>query len=244
MTDQHAILKENLAAYALGSLEPGEAAELVIHLQICDTCPAELAAYQRISAGLLSALPPHAPPASLKRALKNHLASSVKSVRPRFAWSWNQLAIGAALVLLVGINIVYIWQVISLKQQQAEFAGQYNSNQTAISMLAYPSTQSIAFEQNGVSGSLLVDKKRNLLAVFAWHLPPPPVGHTYQVWLIDPQGEHTSAGFLIPDADEPFMMKVIQSPQPLAGFLSLGVTIEPLGGSPKPTGANVLRVNF
>jgi len=244
MTDQHTILKENLATYALGSLEPGEAAELFVHLQTCDTCPAELAAYQRIITGLLSALPPQAPPASLKSSLKHHLASGVKSLRPRLAWSWNQLAIGAALIVLLGLNMVSIWQVTSLKQQQAQLAGQYDSNQTAISMLAYPSTQSIAFEQNGVSGSLLLDKKRNLLAVFAWHLPPPPVGHTYQIWLIDPQGAHTSGGFLIPDSDEPFVMKVIQSPQPLVGFLSLGVTIEPLGGSPQPSGANVLRVNF
>jgi len=89
-----------------------------------------------------------------------------------------------------------------------------------------------------------VDKSRSLLALFAWHLPPAPAGKTYQVWLIDSQGDRTSGGFVEPEINEAFVMTVIPSPQPLAGFKGLGVTIEPLGGSLKPTGPNVFRVDF
>lgn len=242
MTDQHAIFKDNLAAYAFGSLDPSEASELRTHLEACDTCPAELAAYQRLSTGLLAALAPQAPRASVRRALQQRLPG--KSAHPRVTWSFGRVAVGVALVFLVGLNIFSVLQVYTLKQQQAEFAGDYNSNQTAIAMLAYPSTQAVAFDQNGISGSLLVDKKRNLLAVFAWHLPPPAAGHTYQMWLIDPQGDRTSGGFLTPEANEPFVMAIIRSPQSLAGFTGLGVTLEPSGGSPKPTGPKIFGVNF
>src|ERR1700690_2517057 len=133
----------------------------------------------------------------------------MESVRPRFNGSMNRTLITGALVLLIGLNIFSVFEVVTVKNEQAELNKQYGSNQTAIAMLAYPSTQSYTFDQNGISGSLLVDKTRNMVGVFAWHLPPTPAGKTYQMWLIDPQGERTSGGFLIPDTDQPFVMSII-----------------------------------
>ena len=45
MDENHAGFQENIAAYALGSLDPGEAAALEAHLETCETCRAELADY-------------------------------------------------------------------------------------------------------------------------------------------------------------------------------------------------------
>ena len=244
MTDDHNIYKENLAAYALGALDPEETSALETHLRTCDSCRTELADYLRVSAGLLTALPMQAPPAYLKRAVQTRLQSRGKAIPPKMKWSFNQLAVTAAFVIMLGLNIVSAVEVYSLKQEQTEINGQYGSQQSAIAMLAYPSTKSIGFDQGGITGSLLVDKNRNLLAVFAWHLPQAPAGEVYQMWLIDPQGDRTSGGFLKPEVEEPFVMAVIRSPNPLTGFTGLGVTLEPLGGSPQPTGPRVLRVDF
>lgn len=244
MTEKHLTFKENLAAYALDALDAEETSALEDHLPTCEACRAELADYQRLSAGLLSALPPQAVRPALKRTLEKRLSSLARSTRPQFKLSRSQAVFVSALVILIALNVVSIFQVFSLKQQQNELSRQYYSDQTAVAMLAYPSTQTIGFEQNGVSGSLLVDKKRNLLAVFAWHLPSPPAGKTYQMWLIDPQGDRTSGGFLMPETGQPFVMEVITSPQPLRDFNGLGITLEPLGGSPQPTGPKILRVDF
>jgi anti-sigma-K factor RskA len=225
-------------------LDSDEAFALDAHLRACDECRSELKDYQHLTSGLLTALPPQNPPPGIKRSLQKHLQGQQRSARPAFSWSLSRALITGALVLLIALNIVSVFEVVSLKKAQAEVIGEYGSNQTAIAMLAYPSTQSIAFEQNGISGSLLVDKNRNLLAVFAWHLPPTPAGKTYQMWLIDPQGDRTSGGFIKPDSDQPFVMAVIRSPQPLTSFVGLGVTLEPSGGSPKPTGPKILRVDF
>lgn len=241
MDDTHKTFQENLSAYALGALDADEAAALRTHLQTCDSCRAELADYQRVSAGLLAALPPQAPGPALKRTLKKRLAAGT---RPQFTWSLSRVATAGAFVLLIALNVVSVSQIFSLKQQQAEQSRQRYSEQTAIAMLAYPGTQSISFYQDGIAGSLLVDKTRNLLAVFAWHLPPAPAGKTYQMWLIDPKGDRTSGGFLTPEADQPFSMAVIASPQPLSGFVGIGITLEPSGGSPKPSGPKVLQVDF
>ena len=244
MADKHTDFKEDLAAFALGALDAEESSALEKHLGTCEACRAKLADYQRLSAGLLSALPPQAPRPALKRTLQKHLKGESLATRPASNWSISRVAVAAALVLLLAINVLSLYQVHSLKQEQAELTGQYNTEQTAIAMLAYPSTQSIGFEQNEVSGSLLVDKKRSLLAIFAWRLPPAPEGQTYQMWLIDPQGDRTSGGFLVPETGHPFVMAVIKSPSPLTDFTGLGITLEPLGGSPKPTGPRVLRVDF
>ena len=244
MNDPHLTFQEDLSAFVLGALDANETAALETHLQTCEACRAELADYQRVSAGLLSALPPQAPRPALKRILQKRLASITKSTRPQFKLSWSQVAIAGAFVLLLALNVISILQVYALKQQQAELSSQHYSAQTAIAMLAYPGTQPVSFDQNGISGSLLVDRNRNLLAVFAWHLPPAPAGKTYQMWLIDAKGDRTSGGFLVPEDGQPFVMAVIASPQPLAGFTGIGITLEPSGGSPRPTGPKILRVDF
>jgi len=244
MTQDHSAFKENLAAYALEALDPEEIPALETHLQTCDACRAELADYQRVGEALLTALPPHAPHPVLKRTLQKRLRAGAARARMPFKWSVGRTALAIVFTLLVGLNILTISQVYSLKQEQIETADQNISEQTALAMLAYPSTTSLAFDQNGVAGSLLIDKQRNLLAVFAWHLPVPPAGKTYQMWLIDPQGDRTSGGFLKPESTYPFVMAVIKSPQPLMNFVGIGITVEPAAGSPKPTGPKILRVDF
>ncbi len=146
--------------------------------------------------------------------------------------------------MLVGLNLLTVYQLYSLRREQAELINRGSSEQTAIAMLAYPSTKTLTFDQNGITGSLLVDKHRNLVALFAWNLATAPAGKTYQIWLIDPQGDRTSGGLLEIEPGYPFVMATIQSPQPLTNFVGLGVTVEPAGGSPKPTGPRVLRVDF
>ncbi len=240
MDDSHITFKENLSAYALSALDAGETIALESHLQACESCRAELAEYRRISAGLLSALPPRPPRPALKRILQKRLVTP----RPQSRFSFGQIAIASAFIVLIALNIASLLQIYSLKRQQVELSNQYYSEQTAIAMLAYPGTQPISFDQNGISGSLLVDGNRNLLAVFAWHLPPTPAGKTYQMWLIDAKGDRTSGGLLTPDADQPFVMAMITSSVPLKNFTGLGVTLEPSGGSLQPTGPKVLRVDF
>jgi anti-sigma-K factor RskA len=244
MDQNHVPFQENLPAYALGALDSAETAALEAHLQTCDTCRAELADYQRLGSGLLAALPPSAPRAAVKRNLQKRLAGQAPRVRPQFKWSFGRLAIATAVVVLVGLNLLTAAQVYSLSREQAELTAYHSSEQAAIAMLAYPTTHTLAFDQNGVSGSLLVDKQRNLLAVFAWNLALPPAGKTYQMWLIDPKGDRTSGGFIKPEADYPFVMAVIRSPQPLSAFNGIGITVEPLGGSLKPTGPRIIRVDF
>jgi anti-sigma-K factor RskA len=244
MNEKHNALQDDLPAYALGALDPEEAAALEAHLQTCESCRAALADYQRVGSGLLAALPPRAPRPAVRRNLQKQLVGQTPGRRSGFSWSLGQLVFAGLLAALVGLNVFTVYQVYSLKREQAELIDRHTSEQTALAMLAYPTTKALAFDENGVSGSVLVDKQRNLVAVFAWNLAVPPAGKTYQMWLIDPKGDRTSGGFLAPDADYPFVVSVVHAPQPLGDFTGFGVTLEPRGGSPKPTGPRILHVDF
>ena len=244
MTQEHTAFQDNLAAYALGALDPEETAALEAHLQTCESCRDELADYRQVSSALPASLPPRQPPARLRRALQKEIAGQASRERKGFNWSSTRLVFAGLMVALVALNAFTVYQLYTIKQEQAEMDAQRASEQTAISMLAYPSTQTLAFAENGVSGSLLVDKQRNLVAVFAWNLAPLPAGKAYQMWLIDPKGDRTSGGFLVPEANYPFVMAVVRSPQPLSNFTGFGVTLEPAGGSVAPTGPRIFKVGF
>ncbi len=244
MEQTHNDFQENLAAYALGALDPEETAALEAHLQTCESCRAELADYQAVSTGLLAALPPQQPRASVRRALQKQVAGQSSQKRVGFNWSFAPALFGALMVALVALNAFTVYQVYSMRQEQAEMDRRRAVDQTAIAMLAYPTTQTLTFAENGVSGSLLVDKQRNLVAVFAWNLPNPPAGKAYQMWLVDPNGDRTSGGFLVPEANYPFVTAIIWPHQPLTNFTSLGVTLEPAGGSAAPTGPRIFHAGF
>jgi anti-sigma-K factor RskA len=69
-------------------------------------------------------------------------------------------------------------------------------------------------------------------------LPVLDVTHQYQLWLIK-DGKRTSGGvFSVSQAG--YGALAISSPQPLKEFAAFGITIEPAGGSPGPTGDKVM----
>jgi anti-sigma-K factor RskA len=244
MTTDHETYRDNLAAYALEALDHEDIDALEDHLRTCDACRADLKAYRNIKAGLLFAVPAKMPPTSLRRRLQRQLPSKSGPLFRSLHWSWNQALAAGAFVLLIGLGLASIAEVRQLREHQAEIEDHNRSTQTLISMLAYPTTETIRFEQNGIAGSALIDKDRGLMGLFVWHLAPPPAGKTYQVWLIDTKGERTSGGFLLPEAGYAFATTVIEVPGSLAEFKGVGVTAEPLGGSPGPTGPRIFGVDF
>ena len=72
--------------------------------------------------------------------------------------------------------------------------------------------------------------------VFVVHgLDDPPSDHTYQVWLID-DDQPISAGTFDPASG----VGGLQTDHSLDGVDGVAVTVEPEGGSPAPTGVQVL----
>lgn len=236
--------RENLPALALGVLEGEELADLQAHLESCPDCQAELAAFMEVSGNLLFSTPPHTPPAALRKRLQAQLPSGKKVTKPRPSWSWTQIALGAGVAMLLLLNLVTLWQVRSLQQQQSVLARQAGASQTALAMLAYPGTQSIPITGQNISGSFLVDNDRSVAALVLWNLPPLKNNQTYQIWLTDAKDNRTSAGIFQPDTNQPFTTAAVFSAVNLSNFVSIGVTVEPGTGSPQPTGQRIFKISY
>lgn len=229
--------RENIPAYVLQALDADEIVPLEAHLRGCSSCRSELAAYRRVSKNLLLALPPQSPPPALRRRLEQRL----RPARPRWNLAWS-----AAIVLLLALNLFSLVQLQAIQRQQTRLARALQTSQLALSMLVYPGMETVPIEANTaqVGGTLLLDRERNAAVLLLWDLPRLRENQVYQAWLIDSQGERMSAAIFEPDPDLPFTAVSILPSSRLSNFSALGVTVEPHGGSPSPTGPRLLRIEF
>ena len=240
---EHDSFIENIPAYVLGALSAEEASALKVHLQTCGTCQAELARYQQISDGLLTALPPRLPPTNIRRSLVTRLNEKKAPPRPRTIWSFRQIAFGLVALSLLATNLLAFMQIRDLRQQHQQLAAEIEKQHTILGMLA-ANTETHPVNGDGFSGNLLLDREKNLAYLLTWNLPPPPGDQVYQIWLIDPNGDETAAALFRPEFDRPFSSAALSTSRTFVEFVGIKVTIEPAGGSEKPTGEQILNLVY
>ena len=243
MTNEHPFIND-VPAYAIGALDPGEAAALDAHVLTCAICRNELSAYKIVSNELLLAVRPQQPPAGLRRRLVGRISDSHKTVRPKFAWSFAQVSIGFTVIFLLALSTFSFLQMQQLTSKQAQLTRQMQTSQIALAALSYPETKTLPLSGENITGTLLLAKEQNVAVIIAWDLPALQSSQTYQIWLIDSQGKRTSGGIFNTQMDMPYTSVPVASPGSLLGFTGIGVTIEPSGGSPQPTGQRIFKVDF
>lgn len=92
-------------------------------------------------------------------------------------------------------------------------------------------------EQPQAQGQLIANPNDQSAVLVISGLPPLEPGRTYQVWLIG--DAPVSAGLLTVDQKGQSVL-IITSEEAIGSFNSVGISIEPEGGSPQPTGAIVV----
>jgi len=236
MSDDKHVL-ELIPAYALGCLDDDEVEPFTTHLADCPACQAELVSYRQVVGELAYSVPEAAPPPGLRdRLLETVQSASTASSshswwqalvnllrRPVPAWS---LVVALALLLILGVWLIAL---------TLSATGPQTSMQT-ITLLgteAAPEAQALlVIGSAGNEGGLLVED-----------LPVLDHYHQYQLWLIDRDGQRTSGAVFSVDYDG-YGTATVDSPRPLTSYVAFGVTIEPTGGSPGPTGQKVLGGEF
>ena len=228
-----------LPAYAIGSLDEEEAVLVSKHLASCAACRAEMQEYQAVVDRLPLAVPQFDPPAEVKARLMDQVQASIqaKQVRGEETPWWESLVNFfrraaplwglASLVLILALvtSNVFLWnQVNNLRSQAARTMRVVNLSGTKIAPQA---TGLIVISLDGEHGTLVVD-----------HMPGLPENQEYQLWLIK-DGVRTNGGVFSVSKDG-YGSLWVKSPQPLASYSAIGITIEPKGGSPGPTGEKVL----
>jgi anti-sigma-K factor RskA len=113
---------------------------------------------------------------------------------------------------------------------------------TVASVLASPQLEERNLQPTeaapGAVGKVWIDRASGRGMMMARDLPELGENRAFQVWLANGQ-ERVSAGLLRAN-DEDVYYLVLQAPGKLTDYQRLGVTIEPAGGSPGPTGPRVI----
>jgi anti-sigma-K factor RskA len=251
---------ELIPAYAVGALDGDELRELEAHLAAgCPACEEQLALWHGDLEELAASVPP-IEPSEATRARVLRLAGGGRPARraPRLGW----LALPAAALLALAF-----WGIVRqarlggeverLRSERARLERQLaaldrelglaraESQRMAatLAILSTPGSHSIRLAgldpAPGAVGETFVDPRQGRAVFWAFHLPAPAPGKTYQLWWIGPQGP-VSAGTFDVDAQGRGRVEVARVDQPDA-VQAWAVTIEPAGGVPQPTGAMVLK---
>lgn len=224
------------AAHALGALEPGERTHFEAHLRACAACRQEAAEFEATTARLAAAVA-QPPPAAAKplvmaaieevRQLPPRVTATTSAPAPALRRRAVPLALAAsvALALLGGLAV---WQQQSgqdLRQQARQTRGQLDE---VGAVLAAPDARTVhGRAANGALTTVVASERQHKAVFAAGNLPAPGAGKTYQLWL-DHDGAMRPAGFIDHDGT------VVLTGAP-ADASAVGLTLEPAGGSPRPT---------
>ena len=235
-TEEH--VYDLLPAYALNSLDEEEKIIVEAHLVDCETCQLELESYKQVVDDLPLAIKTKQPPADLETSIFEQLAADRQSPELQDRESWldrlksNFLSSApvwgaASLVLVIVLLFSNLYLLNSLRAHEAV----RHTDLTTVAMVptdySPQATGMLVISGDGEYGVLVVDQ-----------LPMLDDTQQYQLWLIY-DGQRASGGVFSVN-DEGYGSLLITSEQPLSSYPTFGITIEPTGGSPGPTGEKVL----
>jgi anti-sigma-K factor RskA len=228
-------------AYVCDALSEDERAAFEAHVAECPECVAEIRALREVTA-IMAVAVSQRPPASLKAAIDARIGAAsgrgpsaadteigppaVRGPVRRMRAGW---AVAAALALLAA---GLAWRTVDQQHRISAL----NTQATRISqLLAAPDTYTARVPVSGGGSALVVDSRSlDEVAVTFAGLNRAPAGKTYQLWLMTSAGSARSVGLMQAAPAGPLLV------EGLAGESKVGMTIEPAGGSARPTTAPVM----
>jgi anti-sigma-K factor RskA len=217
-----------IAPYALDALEADDRSRFEAHLALCEQCRVELVGFMSTAARLGEAEAVTPPPELRERLLA--MAASTAQERPvvtalaqrsRFRQTVPRLALAAA----AAAAVVGIGGFVA-EHEQADDLRADRSRLTAV-MAAPDATTTEGDVAGGGEVRVIASPTHNAAVVIGSSLDELGPDKTYQVWRMH-DGQPTSVGLL---GRGPGLLYV----DDIKGADAFAVTVEPSGGSPKPT---------
>jgi anti-sigma-K factor RskA len=236
MTD-HAQWAEAVGAYLLGALEDDESRAFEAHLAECAICRADVADLHVAADALPLSVPPVAPPPALKDrimavveseaqllAASGHAADRPETprepARRRSLLSWltrPAVALACALLLLAGGALAGVL-----------LSG--DGSERTVVAATRPAGAEVRLEIRDDGATLVAE-----------HMPAPPAGRIYQVWLARPGRDPEPTSVLWSTRKDGSAKVAV--PGSLDGVDAVLVTDEPQGGSDAPTRMPVIAAS-
>ena len=224
-----------IPAFTIGALDAEDFARVEVHLASCLICRAESLALEEVAAQLRFAAAPSAPSPELKDRLMTRVGGTPHMALPltpaptrplleRLLPAWGLASL--VLILALGALNLSLWQRFN-EAESFTAPGGMRAVPLSPEDAASSATGFVLISADGQDGALVVDG-----------LPPLDEDYEYQLWLIR-GGERTSGAIFSTDENS-YGGTRIRAPLSLLEYSSVGITIEPAGGSPQPTGERVL----
>ena len=252
-------VEELLPFYVLDALTPEERELVESYLAQHPEARAQVEELQAGASALPHGIAPVEPPRHVREALMARVNSDAEARAPsdvraprqparralRFEDIFRVLSLGAAAIAIVwafalNAQVSRLRSEISTLNDRVE--AQSQSLTQLINSLPQQNVVTVALKgteaQPSAQGQLIADPKDRSAVLVITGLPPLEPGRTYQVGLID-GGAPVSAGLLTVDENGQGVF-VVDSDQAIGSFNALGISIEPEGGSPEPTGEIVV----
>ena len=240
MTDEHERFVEDLAAYALESLEAAERTRIEAHVATCATCAGHLAEYRAVIGTLPIGLEPASPPPAAWVAIRAAASPRPRRVR-RWAFSLPdgfRVARWPALAALVASLVV--WNV-TLQRDLARRSPGPAPGPDVEALARRPGRVVILVGSGapGTSARLFVasDGGHGHLAISG--LRPLPRARAYHLWFIRTGAPSMLGAAFDVDARGRAWVSV-ELPATLDDVREIAVTEEPLPASVAPTGRRLL----
>ncbi|MFD1313821.1 MULTISPECIES: anti-sigma factor [Streptomyces] len=252
-------------AYALHALDEDERGRFERHAADCEACAQEVRELTATAARLGLAETAVAAP-ELKTRVMRHI-STVRQEAPRTAPAkpstpvtvaapaappepalrrlrrargLSRWALAACVAAAAAFGGTAVWQHDRAReaQHQARDAERRTADLTAV--LAAPDAKSrTARLAGGAGGTVVVSAGRDKAVFISSRMPKPPSGKVYQLWF-DDAGTMRSAGLMDPHRTSEAVL-LDGNPAKASG---VGITVEPAGGSARPTSAPLALLHF
>jgi anti-sigma factor RsiW len=247
MRRRRADLHTLAGAYALDAVSMFDRTRFERHLASCPACAQETAELRELTTRLAGAAATPPPPELIARtvalALRTRQLPPARAAGPsRRTWSGLRLV---PLRLAIGMAVVFLAASVALglvarhAERQAGAAGQ-RSQQIATVLTAPDAVMLTARVRTGGTATVVMSHQDAALVFTTAGLQRLPSSRCYQLWLMGPAGDR-SAGML------PAARGGMTGPVVVSGLRSgdhVGLTIEPGGGTTRPTSAPILMVTL
>ncbi|MGW4446282.1 anti-sigma factor [Streptomyces sp. NPDC004376] len=231
-------------AYALHALPDEERAAFERHVSGCASCAQEVAEFTATAARLASASAVPVRDGMRREVL--HRVTTVRQVPPAAApldevrrrlprgRGPARWALAACLAAAVGFGGTAVWQYERAQDAQRQAALAERQADEVAGVLSAPDARTRSARVAGGTGTLVVSADRDRAVFVASKMPAPPEGKVYQLWFAD-GGTMRPAGLM--NADRTAQTVLMRGR--VDGASAVGITVEPAGGSPRPTSAPV-----
>ncbi|MEU9646586.1 anti-sigma factor [Streptomyces sp. NPDC048188] len=238
-------------AYALHALGEDERAAFRRHMKNCPPCVQEVAEFSA-TAARLGLAESDAPRSDSREQVLRRIAGvrqepprTVEPDRPRWtaalrarrASPWALTACVAAAAAFGGLAA---WQQEQADQARTQAHRAQAHAEAITSVLAAPDARTTTARlAGGASATVVTSRSLNQGVFVSARMSPPPSGKVYQLWL-DDHGTMRSAGLM--DSDRTSQTVLLHGPVEKAS--ALGMTVEPAGGSARPTSAPIALMSL